>query len=130
MPNVGTVLLVEDEPTIRELLKRFLERANFNVLQAADGVEGLVTARAQRPDVIILDNVMPRMTGVEMFQALRASAETCCIPVLFATAFAKRCEEVVKGDANARVFQKPFLLSELITALHSAIRPNDKDCTG
>lgn len=117
--SAPTILLVEDEAVIRELLKRCLDRSNFTVLLAGDGVEGLTMARECRPDLIILDNVMPNMTGVEMFQALRASAETRFIPVVFATAFAKCCEAVIAQDKNARIVQKPFLLSELIGCVRS-----------
>jgi CheY-like chemotaxis protein len=112
-----TILLVEDDSIVRELLRKFLERSHFTVLQAEDGAEGLVIAREQHPQAIVCDNVMPKMTGVEMFRALRGSTETQSIPVVFSTAFAKPCEEIARGDRNTRVLQKPFLLSELVHAV-------------
>jgi two-component system phosphate regulon response regulator PhoB len=114
-----TVLLVEDEAVIRDLLRKFFERSNFAVLEAADGLEGLALAKERRPSVIITDQKMPNMSGVEMLKELRAYEETRSIPVVLATAYGKPCEDLVRHDIRTTVVPKPFLLSELLETVRS-----------
>ena len=83
--EAGTVLIVDDEPTARELMARHLRRAGFHVLEAADGRAGLEAARASRPDVITLDVLMPRMDGWAVLQELKSDPELADIPVIMAT---------------------------------------------
>ena len=81
----GTVLVVDDEPTARELMARHLRRAGFQVLEAADGRAGLEAARASRPDVITLDVLMPKMDGWAVLKELKSDPELADIPVIMAT---------------------------------------------
>ena len=83
--EAGTVLIVDDEPTARELMARHLRRAGFNVLEAADGRAGLEAAKAARPDVITLDVLMPRMDGWAVLQELKSDPDLADIPVIMAT---------------------------------------------
>lgn len=115
-----TVLLVEDEPTIRELFKRHFERARFHVLEAADGVEGLALARTRRPDVIVADQTMPRMSGLKMLEELRAGAETLHVPFILATGTPRGCWDAQITEA-IDILEKPFLLSDLIETVHRVL---------
>ncbi|MGH7588114.1 MAG: response regulator [Gemmatimonadota bacterium] len=81
----GTVLVVDDEPTARELMARHLTRAGFRVVQAASGRAGLEAARAERPDVITLDVLMPEMDGWEVLKELKSDPDLADIPVIMAT---------------------------------------------
>ena len=81
----GTVLIVDDDPTARELMGRHLRRAGFRVVEAADGRAGLEAARASRPDVITLDVLMPHMDGWAVLQELKSDPELADIPVIMAT---------------------------------------------
>jgi CheY-like chemotaxis protein len=83
--GAGTVLVVDDEPTARELMARHLRRAGFHVLEAADGRAGLEAARATRPDVITLDVLMPKMDGWAVLKELKSDPELADIPVIMAT---------------------------------------------
>ena len=83
--QAGTVLIVDDDPTARELMGRHLRRAGFNVLEAPDGRAGLDAARAARPDVITLDVLMPRMDGWAVLQELKSDPDLADIPVIMAT---------------------------------------------
>lgn len=69
------ILVVEDEPDMRQAIAESLEREGFEVLQAANGFEGLGQALAHRPDLIILDILMPKMDGMEMMKKLRQQNE-------------------------------------------------------
>jgi len=85
----ATVLVVDDDPVILKLLEVNFEMEGFEVVRAADGFEGLERARAVRPDIVVLDVMMPRMTGYEVAKALREDEDTAHIPIIFVTARAQ-----------------------------------------
>ena len=86
MSAAPTILIVDDQPINVQLLKRKLERANLRVITAYSGVEALDLVRTNRPDLILLDVMMPDMDGIEVCQRLQASEDTRTIPVIFVTA--------------------------------------------
>ena len=73
-PSNATILVVEDEPQLRDVVVKQLRAAGYTVTAATDGVEGLHQALAKHPDLILLDIVMPNMDGIEMLQQLREDA--------------------------------------------------------
>jgi DNA-binding response OmpR family regulator len=85
----ATVLVVDDDPVILKLLEVNFEMEGFSVVRAADGAEGLERAREVLPDIVILDVMMPRMTGYEVAKALREDEGTAHIPIIFVTARAQ-----------------------------------------
>ena len=85
----ATVLVVDDDPVILKLLEVNFEMEGFSVVRAADGAEGLERARELLPDIVILDVMMPRMTGYEVAKALREDEGTAHIPIIFVTARAQ-----------------------------------------
>lgn len=91
-----TVLVVDDEPTVRDYLATVLEDAGFKVLMAADGEEGLEIIRRHRPDLISLDLIMPRKSGHKLLYELKRDKELSRIPVLIVTAHAR--DDLGKGD--------------------------------
>ena len=82
----ATVLVVDDDPVILKLLEVNFEMEGFQVVRAADGAEGLERAREVHPDIVVLDVMMPRMTGYEVAKALREDTGTAHIPIIFVTA--------------------------------------------
>jgi CheY-like chemotaxis protein len=84
-----TILVVDDEPNVRNYLRRVLEQANFNVVTAADGDEALKIIREQKPDFISLDLVMPKRSGQKVLYELKKDKDLSRIPVLIVTAHAK-----------------------------------------
>ena len=80
------VLVVEDEKDVRELLRLNLKGGGFDVLEAHNGAEGLAIAKAELPSVVILDLMMPEMSGMEVCRALRRNPATSRIPILMLTA--------------------------------------------
>jgi DNA-binding response OmpR family regulator len=96
-----TLLAVDDDPLALELLRASLEPAGFAVLTAGDGTEGLEMARLARPDLIILDLMMPEMDGFAMVEALRTDARTATIPIIVLTSKTMTADE--KALLNGRI---------------------------
>jgi len=84
-----TILVVDDEPDVREYLKTVLEDAEFKVVTAADGVEALEMIRREKPDFISLDLIMPRKSGHKLLYELKKDKDLSRIPVLIVTAHAR-----------------------------------------
>jgi GAF domain-containing protein/DNA-binding response OmpR family regulator len=84
-PSIGTVLVIDDEPAVRELMQRFLAKEGFRVATAAGGEDGLRRARELRPDAITLDVMMPGMDGWAVLSALKADPDVADIPVVMLT---------------------------------------------
>ena len=115
MKRMGSVLVIDDDQAVRKVVERILELQGFEVLTAGDGRAGLTAARRQRPDVIILDIVMPNMDGFEVFGHLQRSAHTASIPVLMLTGDGRFDPRRFDGyDVGPAAFlTKPIGVSEL-----------------
>jgi DNA-binding response OmpR family regulator len=122
----ATVLVVDDDPVILKLLEVNFEMEGFEVVRAADGFEGLERARAVRPDIVVLDVMMPRMTGYEVARALRDDAETAHIPIIFVTARAQS-SDVERGMELGvdDYITKPFDPLDLIDRVNSLLARNE-----
>jgi len=109
------ILVVEDEPVIRELVRSMLTEDGVEVECAENGVEGLKLARTQRFDLILLDVVLPLMDGITVCRMLKADANTASVPLHMLTAKAKKTdvEAATKAGANGYI-HKPFRGAELI----------------
>ena len=81
-----TVLIIDDEPNARKVVKLLLEREGYRVLTAANGEEGLILSKVERPDVILLDLIMPKMNGHETLKRLKEDHDTNAIPVIVVSA--------------------------------------------
>jgi CheY-like chemotaxis protein len=106
---MARVLVIDDEPDVRWLLRLSLERVGHEVILAEDGLRGVAMAQRQRPDVIVLDLMMPVMDGYGVLEALGKDARTAALPVLVLTAKAIPEEEArVTGAGAKRFLTKPF----------------------
>ncbi len=118
----ATVLVVDDDPVILKLLEVNFEMEGFEVVRAADGFEGLERARAIRPDIVVLDVMMPRMTGYEVAKALREDEDTAHIPIIFVTARAQSTDvergmELGVDDYVTKPFDPLDLIARVNTLL-------------
>jgi GAF domain-containing protein/DNA-binding response OmpR family regulator/anti-sigma regulatory factor (Ser/Thr protein kinase) len=122
-PGIGTVLVIDDEPAIRDLMQRFLTREGFRVVTAAGGEEGLRRARELRPDAITLDVMMPGMDGWAVLSALKADPVVADIPVVMLTIVDDRNLGYALGAAD--YLTKPIDRERLVTVLrqHRRDRP-------
>jgi len=103
------VLLVEDSKLLRMANENALSRAGFNVSTAADGEEALQVANDKLPDIILLDMLLPKISGPEVLKALKANPVTMKIPVVVLTSLSQKNEEKLIQDGAVAYFEKSTL---------------------
>ena len=130
-PAVGQkkrVLVVDDERHIVRLVQVNLERQGYEVLTAYDGVECLEKAKAEKPDLIVLDVMMPRMDGFEALQRLKSDPETNHIPVIMLTARAQDRDVLQGYQYGADLYlTKPFSPLELISLVKRVFESQEEE---
>ncbi|MBP7796147.1 MAG: response regulator [Elusimicrobiales bacterium] len=107
MDNKQKVLIVDDNPSMIEIVKMSLE-TDYDIISASDGREGIDLAKKEKPDVIIMDVMMPNISGLEMLRLLLSDDETMDIPVIVFTAshFDPSTEMIFKVEKNVKSFLK------------------------
>jgi DNA-binding response OmpR family regulator len=116
----GRVLVVEDDEGIREMLRYNLSSAGFSVQEAADGAAGLRTARTARPDLILLDLMLPGMSGFDFCRALRKSSR---VPIIMLTAKDAEVDKIVGLELGADDYiTKPFSIREVLARVNAVLR--------
>jgi two-component system phosphate regulon response regulator PhoB len=123
IPSSKTILIIEDEADIKILLDYNLQAAGFSVIQASDGEEGLLLAIEHQPDLILLDWMLPLLSGIELLRQLRNRTETRNIPVIMLTAKGEEADRLrgLNGGADDYV-TKPFSPAELLARVHALLR--------
>jgi two-component system cell cycle response regulator DivK len=112
---VKTVLYVEDNEFNRKIVRQLLGRTSYRLIEATDGEAGVTTARAERPDLIIMDIQLPRLSGLEATRQLKAAPETAGVPIIVITSFALAGDEQKARDAGAAAYlAKPYSPRELL----------------
>ena len=115
------ILIVDDEPGIIKIVRKQLELAGFAVATATDGVSGLAQARDTRPDLVILDLMLPKLNGHEVSAALKQDAHTRHIPILMLTASAISTEQTSRQHGADGYLAKPFALDELLARIRAML---------
>jgi len=128
LAGASTVLAIDDDPTTRDLLKRSLGDAGFSVITAASGEDGILLAQALRPDVIILDVILPDRDGWEVLAALKADPELVDIPIIMLTIVDERGRGLVLGATEYLI--KPADSEQLINVVRNCMQQDSGDDRG
>jgi two-component system phosphate regulon response regulator PhoB len=121
--SANTVLIVEDEPEIRELLSFTLGRAGFRVLEAASGEEALQRLDGALPGILVLDWMLPGMSGVDLARRLRRDPHTAELPIIMLTARGEEADKLRSFDCGVDDYvTKPFSPRELIARVKALLR--------
>ncbi len=123
-PTAPLVLVVEDEPAQAELLAYNLQREGFRVAMAGDGEEGLLLAGESVPDLVLLDWMLPLVSGIEVCRRLKAREATRAVPVIMLTARGEEGDRVRGLDTGADDYVvKPYSVNELMARVRARLRP-------
>ena len=116
----GTILVVDDEPRIVKLARDYLEKDGFRVITASDGVSALAVARRERPDLIVLDLMLPGVDGWEVCRALRRETD---VPIIMLTARTEESDQVAGLELGADEYvTKPFSPRTLVARVRALLR--------
>jgi DNA-binding response OmpR family regulator len=117
------ILVVEDDRDIAELVRRYLEKSGFSVELVASGREGLIALGQRPPDLLILDLMLPHVSGSEICRAARAAERTAAIPIIMLTARAEEAERIAGLELGADDYiAKPFSPNELVARVRALLR--------
>ena len=110
------ILLIEDEPALQETLGDFLKSSGFNVVSAFDGLSGVEMAKKEKPDLVILDLILPKKNGFEVLTDLKKNPATSVIPVMVLTNLesAEDVDRALEGGASAYLVKTNYRLEEVL----------------
>ena len=121
------ILIIEDESDVADLLTLNLRKAGFRISTTADGASGLQKARDDRPDFIVLDLMLPKMSGLEVCKILKSDVTTSQIPILMLTAKAEEIDRIVGLEFGADDYvTKPFSPREVVLRIRAILRRGEK----
>ena len=117
-----TILVVEDEAQVRTLLAKLLEKNEFNVVIAADGLEAMKYLEDEHPDLMLVDVMMPRLDGFQLVKAVRYRQENRSIPIIFLTAKTDARSMIEGINVGAKFFlTKPFQIGDVLAKINKAL---------
>jgi phosphate regulon transcriptional regulator PhoB len=120
------ILIVEDEPDIRKLVQYNLTQERFNVLEAEDGEQALKLLQREKPNLVILDLMLPGLSGMELCKLLRQRSETAQLPILMLTAKAGEADRIVGLEMGADDYlAKPFSPREMVARVRAILRRSE-----
>ena len=118
-----SILVAEDEGALVTLLRYNLEREGYRVLEAQDGEEALLVAAEEKPDLVLLDWMLPQLSGIEVCRRLRGRQETRNVPIIMLTARGEETDRIRGLDTGADDYMtKPFSMTELLARLRAVLR--------
>jgi two-component system phosphate regulon response regulator PhoB len=121
--DLPRILVAEDEPDMLQLIKMNLQGAGYRVTEAEDGPTALAAAREERPALIVLDLMLPGMSGLEVCRALKREPATASLPIIILTARAEEVDRIVGFELGADDYlTKPFSPRELVLRIQSILR--------
>ncbi|MER8188315.1 response regulator transcription factor [Kitasatospora sp. NPDC094015] len=121
--SCGRVLVVDDDPTVAEVVSGYLHRAGYLVDRASDGFQALARATEHRPDLVVLDLMLPGLDGLEVCRRLRATEAGADLPVVMLTARGEEADRIAGLELGADDYvTKPFSPRELVLRVQSVLR--------
>ena len=116
------ILLVEDNEFNRKIVRNLLAKQPYELMEAHDGEAGVAAARRDRPDVIVMDVQLPKLSGLDATRALRAEPETANIPIIVVTSFALSGDDKKAMDAGASAYlAKPYSPRQLLDTIRRMV---------
>jgi len=126
MGSAQKILVVEDEPDIRKLVQYNLTQEHFNVLEAEDGEQALKLLQREKPNLVILDLMLPGLSGMELCKLLRQRSDTAKLPILMLTAKAGEADRIVGLEMGADDYlSKPFSPREMVARVRAILRRSE-----
>ena len=120
---MSKILIVDDEKDIVDLISYNLEKENFSTVKAYDGETALKLVKTQKPDLMILDLMLPKMNGLDVCRAIRHNSETVSLPIIMLTAKSEEVDKIIGLEVGADDYvTKPFSIKELIARVRSILR--------
>jgi two-component system cell cycle response regulator DivK len=120
--SAKTILYVEDNELNRKIVRDLLRRTSYRLIEAPDGEAGMTVAREQRPDLILMDLQLPRVSGIEATRTLRAEPATAATPIIAITSFALSGDEQRAKDAGASAYlANPFSPFDLLSMIRKLV---------
>ena len=117
-----TILYVEDNEANRKIVRQLLKQTSYTLIEAYDGEEGVAKALEARPDLILMDVQLPKISGLEATRRLRAETATADTPIIAITSFALSCDDHKAKEAGATAYlAKPFSPRELLALIRNTV---------
>jgi len=121
-PSTPTILVIEDYADTRELISALLRNRGYRVIEAEDGIEGLLKATGNYPDLIIMDLALPEMDGVETARRIHEMPKLSRTPIFVVSALlTKEVEADVRAAGCVEVFAKPFEIESLLRSVRATV---------
>jgi CheY-like chemotaxis protein len=121
-PSAPTILVIEDYADTREMMSSLLRKSGYHVIEAEDGIEGLLKASGSCPDLIIMDLALPEMDGVETARRIHEMPKLSRIPIFVVSAWlTKEVEADVRAAGCVEIFSKPFELDALMRSVRVVV---------
>ncbi len=128
MVDKKRILVVDDENTIREVMRRYLEREGFDVIEAADGYTAMDAVKNEEPDLVLMDLMLPGIDGLTITRHFRQSPSKKTIPIIMLTAKGEISDRIRGLDFGADDYiSKPFSPREVISRIHAVLRRSGQD---
>ncbi len=122
-PSAKKILIVEDEKDILQLVKLYLEKEGYRTVTASTGSEGLAQVRSEKPDLLVLDLMLPEIDGLEICKRLRSAPDTAMIPIIMLTAKAEESDTIIGLELGADDYvTKPFSPKTLVARIKALFR--------
>jgi DNA-binding response OmpR family regulator len=130
-PGHKKILIVEDEQDILQLVKLYLEKEGFRTVAATTGTEGLKLVKSDKPDLMVLDLMLPEMDGLEVCKRVRSAPETAMLPIIMLTAKAEESDTIIGLELGADDYvTKPFSPKTLVARVKALLRRLERNPDG